>query len=141
MELMIVTMTTPVSLCMTWLFPLHSHATVPTIGHTCHVGSHTDTDANLQTNLLIEDVQTYKCPLTVISTLNVLDKTTICHMYLHATILCSYMCERQFGHASNQYTHHTKKHPHTQLLGGAVVQWWCVVLYPDAYIYTSSYIT
>ena len=58
-------------------------------------------------------------------------------MYLHATILCSYMCERQFGHASNQYTHHTKKHPHTQLLGGAVVRWWCVVLYPDAYIYTS----
>ena len=65
---MIVTMTTPVSLYMTWLFPLittHSHATVPTIGHTCHVGSHTDTDDNLQTNLLIEDVQTYKCSLTI----------------------------------------------------------------------------
>ena len=48
-------------------------------------------------HLLIEDVQTHKCPLTIISTLNVLDKTTICHMYVHATILCSYMCERQFG--------------------------------------------
>lgn len=46
-------------------------------------------------HLLIEDVQTHKCPLTVISTLNVLDKTTICHMYVHATILCSYVRERQ----------------------------------------------
>ena len=80
--------------------------------------------------LLIEDVQTYKCPLTVISTLNVLDKTTICHMYVHATILCSYMCERQLGllglirssNASNQYTHHTQKHPHT------AARWCCSVV-------------
>ena len=70
-------------------------------------------------HLFIEDVQTHKCPLTITSTINVLDKTTIGHMYLHATILCSYVCERQLGHASNQYTHHTQKHPQTRLLGGA----------------------
>ena len=68
----------------------------------------------------------YKCPLSIIATINVLDKTTTCHMYIHATILCSYMRERQLGHASNRYTHRTQKHPHTRLPGGAVVRWWCV---------------